>query len=133
MTTTRVARVFDGRDEAGRPVVAPEREPLTDADERRRIAAFLDGGAVLVAGGPPAPDRLDPDQPFTVPGGYATDGTWIWGAPLRYYVERHGLAPEPELLAHIRASGYRARTPSRAEVEHAYADLQDYFRSAAPR
>ena len=55
------------------------------------------------------------------------------GAPLRYYVERHGLAPEPELLAHIRASGYRARTPSRAEVEHAYADLQDYFRSAAPR
>ena len=133
MTRSRIARVFDGRDEAGRPVVASEREPLADPDERRRVVEFLDGGTVLVAGGPPAPDRLDPRQPVTVPGGYATDGTWIWGAPLRYYAERHALAPEPELLAHIRACDYRARTPSQAEVEHAYDDLEEFFRTSAAR
>lgn len=130
MSRSRIARVFDGRDVEGRPVVAAERVPLAD-DERAQVVAFLDGGAVLVAGGPPSPDRLDPAGSPAVPAGYATDGTWIWGAALRYYADRHGLAPEPELLAHIRACGYAARVPSAAEVGHALADLQEHFRAAA--
>jgi hypothetical protein len=131
MGETRLARVFDGRTPQNRPVLGPDRPPLIDAAERRQVVAFLDGGVVLLGGGPLVADALDSEHAPVVPVGYATDGTWIWGAPLRYYAERHGLAPEPELLAHIRACGYQARTPSPAEVDHAYADLQEYFRSAA--
>ena len=128
MSGSRIARVFDGdRDD---PEVAPERAPLTDPHERERVVEFLDGGRVLVAGGPLAPDLMDPARPLEVPAGYATDGTWIWSASLRYYVARHGLAPEPELLAHIRAHGYTPRTPTSAELTEAQEDLHAFFRAA---
>jgi hypothetical protein len=127
MTTSRIARVFDGDDG---PVVAPERTPLTDPQEQARVVGFLDGGGVLAAGGPLSPDLMDPARPPVVPAGYATDGTWIWSASLRYYVARHGLAPQPELLAHIRASGYTAHTPTPAELTAAQEDLHAHFRTA---
>ena len=73
---------------------------------------------------------MDPECPVVVPAGYATDGTWIWSAALRYYVSRHGLAPEPDLLAHIRGHGYRAPTPTAAELAEAQSDLHAFFRTA---
>jgi len=128
VSATRLAKVFDGRDVQGRPVLGPGRPPLQDAEERRRVVAFLDGGIVLLAGGPLVPDQLDREHPPVVPVGYATDGVWIWGAPLRYYVARHAVSPEPELLAHIRACDYRTPVPTPEQVEQANADLQEYFR-----
>jgi len=49
-----------------------------------------------------------PDEPARMPVSYETDGVWIWGGGARYYLERYGLPPEPEFLAHIRANGYVA-------------------------
>ncbi|MGZ4612767.1 MAG: hypothetical protein ACXV1K_06290 [Kineosporiaceae bacterium] len=132
MTATRLATVFDGYDEQGRPLLGPERRPLTDPDERRRVLAYLDGGVILLAGGPLVPDQLDPQHPLVVPVGYATDGVWIWGASLRYYVARYGIRPEPDLLRHIREGGYRVRVPTQQEIDQASADLQEYFRESAP-
>jgi hypothetical protein len=127
---TRLARVFDGRDTRGRPVFHPHRGRLIGAEERRRVVAFLDGGVILLAGGPLVADELEPARGPVVPVGYATDGVWIWSAPLRYYVAEHGIAPEPEFLAHMRACGYRAAVPSPDEVERASAELQEHFRRA---
>jgi hypothetical protein len=128
MSRNRIARVFDGDGDA--PVEGPGRTTLPDPQERARVVEFLDGGEVLAAGGPLSPDVLAPDHPVVVPAGYATDGTWIWSASLRYYVATHGLAPEPDLLAHIRAHGYRARTPTPAELAEAQSDLYAFFRTA---
>jgi hypothetical protein len=128
---TRLARVFDGRDQQGRPVLGPDRPPLTDAEERQLVLRFLDGGVVLLAGGPLVADELDPEHPAVVPVGYATDGVWIWSGLLRYYVAEHRVRPEPEFLAHIRACGYRAAVPSPEQVEQANADLQEHFRRAS--
>jgi hypothetical protein len=125
---TWLARVFDGRDAQGRPVLGPDRAPLADADERRLVVGFLDDGVVLLAGGPLVPDELDPEHPAVVPVGYATDGIWIWSALLRYYVAEHAVSPEPQFLAHIRACGYRAAIPPPEQVAQASADLQESFR-----
>jgi len=35
------------------------------------------------------------------------DGTWIWTDTVTYYLRAYGLAPDQELLAHIRRRGYR--------------------------
>lgn len=56
-------------------------------------------------------DRVAPDNGKMVPLSTLTDGVWIWGDALRYYVETHGIAPEPEFLAHIVAHEYVAPTP----------------------
>lgn len=133
MGATRLARLFDGRDRQGHPVLGPDRAPLRDAEERRLVLGFLDGGVILLAGGPLVADELDPEHPAVVPVGYATDGVWIWSALLRYYVAEHHVGPEPEFLAHMRACGYRAAVPSPEEVEQANAHLQEHFRRATGR
>lgn len=127
MSRRRMARVFD--DDGETAVGRRERAVLTDPRERGRVVEFLDGGEVLVAGGPLSPDVLDPERPVVVPAGYATDGTWIWSASLRYYVAKHGLAPEPDLLAHIRAHGYQAPTPTPAELAEVQDELVVFFRT----
>ena len=128
MGETRLARVFDGRTPQNRPVLGPDRPPLIDAAERRQVVAFLDGGVVLLGGGPLVADALDSEHAPVVPVGYATDGTWIWSASLRYYVAEHAISPEPELLAHIRRCRYRAEVPSPGQVARAYSDLLAHFR-----
>jgi hypothetical protein len=131
VSVPRLAKVFDGRDERGRPVLAADRPRLVDAEERRRVLAFLDGGFVLLSGGPLIPDELHPDRPRVVPVGYATDGVWIWSATLRHYVAEHGISPESDFLAHVRRCGYRTAVPSAEQVEQAGAELQAFFRRAA--
>jgi len=128
VSTTRLAMVFEGYDRHGRPLLGRERPPLSDADERRRVVRFLDSGVILLVGGPLVPDQLDPRHPLAVPVGYATDGIWIWGASLRYYVDRYGVSPEHDLLDHIRSCDYQIRVPTQQEIEQAGADLEEYFR-----
>jgi hypothetical protein len=48
-------------------------------------------------------DVLDPGRLGVVPVGFRSDGRWIWPDAVTYYLERHGLAPEPELVAHVLA------------------------------
>ncbi|APU12923.1 MULTISPECIES: hypothetical protein [Actinoalloteichus] len=98
------ARVFDGRADDGAPVV--HREPLT-SEEKERVIAYLVAGQVVLSGRGRVPDQLDPEQPRRVPVAWLTDGTWLWQPAVRYYLEKHDLAPDPAFLAHIRRHQYQ--------------------------
>ena len=39
--------------------------------------------------------------------GSLTDGFWVWSAALPYYIGMYGLAPEKELLDHLKSRGYQ--------------------------
>jgi hypothetical protein len=107
----RQARIFDHRDAAARPVV--NRPPVPDA-EREQVLAYLTKAAVLLAGRGFDQDLFVPDSPRDVPAGYHTDGTWIWPACVPHYLAKHGVPPEADLVAHIRANGF---TPPRVEQD----------------
>lgn len=118
----RVARLFDGRDGAGDWAFAPDHPRIADHDERARIADFLRGGKVILRVPGSDLDRYDRSNGHVVPLSTLTDGTWIWGAALRYYVEKHGIAPEPDFLTHIAAHEYVTPKPGeaawRAALDH---------------
>lgn len=110
----RIAKLFDGRDANGDWTFAPDHPRITDPGERARIAGFLGGGKVILRVPGSDVDRAERANGRVVPMSTHTDGTWIWGAALRYYVETHGIAPEPDFLAHIAAYEYVAPQPDEA-------------------
>lgn len=107
----RIAHLFDGRDASGEWRIDPDRPRIDDQEERARLGRFLAAGVVIlrVPGGDK--DVLEPSREFAVPLSTHTDGTWIWSGGVRYYLLKHGIAPEPEFLAHIRARAYVADKP----------------------
>jgi hypothetical protein len=118
----RIAQLFDGQNADGEWTFAPDHPLIADQDERARIADFLRGGKVILRVPGSDVDRFEPANGRVVPMSTLTDGTWIWGAALRYYVEKHGIAPEPDFLAHIAAHEYVAPKPEeaawRAALDH---------------
>jgi hypothetical protein len=111
----RNARVFDGVDESGRPVI--NRPPVADED-RERILGYLEGAPIVLAARSYDTDALAPNEPAAVPLTFRTDGSWIWAGSVAYYLRKHDLAPEPDLLAHIRGQGFQL-----PEVDDATKDL----------
>lgn len=107
----RIARLFDGRDAAGEWTFAPDHPRVADAAERARIVRFLRGGKLIFHVPGSDLDRIEPANGRVVPMSTRTDGLWIWGDALRYYVETHGITPEPDFLAHIVAHEYVAPEP----------------------
>jgi hypothetical protein len=102
----RLARAFDGATADG-PYFDDDHPRLRDADGER-VLAYL-RSAELVHNTPGAMDDvLDTGGVAAVPVGFRSDGEWVWPDTVAYYLKRHGLAPEPELLAHVLA---RAAAP----------------------
>jgi hypothetical protein len=99
----RTPRVYDGLDASGRPVV--DREPLSPA-ERERTLAYLEAAPVVLAARSYAPDAFAPDEAPEVPMNFRTDGAWVWPGAVTYYLRKHDVPPDPELLAHIRDRGF---------------------------
>ncbi|WP_199433274.1 ferredoxin [Qaidamihabitans albus] len=99
----RTPRVYDGLDEAGRPVV--ERPPLAPA-ERDRVLGYLEAAPVVLAARSYDDDVFDPGRPPSVPLNFRTDGTWVWPGAVAYYLREHEVAPDPDLLTHIRARNF---------------------------
>ncbi|WP_067477180.1 TNT domain-containing protein [Actinomadura hibisca] len=101
----RKARVFDrlGPDGEG-PSVS---RPAVPEEEVERVVAYLRGAPVVLAARSYAPDQLDPARGDRVPLTFHTDGTWVWSGAVGYYLAEHGLPPEPDLVEHIRAGGFR--------------------------
>lgn len=99
----RRARIFDFRDASGRPVV--NRPPVPEA-ELAGVLNYLNTAHVVMGGRGFDPDLFDPDGTPDVPAGYHTDGTWIWTASVPHYLAKHGVPPEADLVAHIRANGF---------------------------
>ncbi|PRX46540.1 hypothetical protein B0I33_107117 [Prauserella shujinwangii] len=100
----RTPRLYDGLDPAGRPVTT--RGPLHPA-ERDRVLGYLEGAPVVLAARGFGDDVFDPDRPASVPLTFRTDGTWVWPGAVAYYLREHELAPDPDLLSHIRALDFR--------------------------
>ncbi|MGH3830138.1 MAG: hypothetical protein ACRDRS_06730 [Pseudonocardiaceae bacterium] len=107
----QLARLYDGVDSSGNPFFSPTRDRIEDPEERARVARFLDSGKVIRRTTGRDVDRIDPSCGRVVPMSSHTDGTWIWNSALRYYVTTHGVAPEPEFLAHIARRNYEATIP----------------------
>ncbi len=51
-------------------------------------------------------DAFDPGRAPSVPLTFRTDGSWVWPGAVAYYLREHDIAPDPELLAHIRRREY---------------------------
>ncbi len=99
-----VARLFDAVDPTTGPTFAPDHPRITDKDERDRTLAYLQGGTALLVTLGMLDDIVRPHRGAVVPINYRTDGTWIWTDTATYYLEKYQLAPDPELLRHIRAA-----------------------------
>ncbi|MFI0350658.1 hypothetical protein [Actinomadura sp. 9N407] len=98
------------QDEPGvvmRPALAP--------GERDEVLRYLREAPVVYDSGNVFPDGFDPARPARVPDTYQTDGTWIWLGGVPYHLEVHGVPPEPDLVAHIRA--HRFQVPALDAVD----------------
>lgn len=100
----RRARVFDGLKEDGSPLV--RRQDLTSVDEIMRIVGYLKAAPTVLLGRGLDKDAWSPAAEPAVPRSFSTDGTWIWSGGVTYYLQKYGMPPEPDLLAHIRARNY---------------------------
>ncbi|WP_370968605.1 ferredoxin [Amycolatopsis sp. cg9] len=112
----RTPRIYDGVDAAGRPLI--RRQPLLPA-EIERVLGYLDAAPVILASRSNGPDAFAPDRADAVPMNFRTDGVWAWPGAVAYYLREHGVPPDPELVAHIRARRFTAPT----EVPEAAKDL----------
>jgi hypothetical protein len=111
----RIAHVYDGRDEAGRPVVNRQ---MLDPQLADALLTYLEGAPVVLAARNLDVDEFIPgDQ--DVPLNFRTDGAWIWAGAVPHYLRKHGLPPEPDLVAHIVARGFRLDEVDEATRERA--------------
>ncbi|MEU3274218.1 ferredoxin [Saccharomonospora sp. NPDC006951] len=99
----RTPRVYDGFDDSGMPLV--ERPALSRA-ERERVLAYLDAAPVVLAARGYDTDPFEPRRPASVPLTFRTDGAWVWPGAVAYHLREHEIAPDPELLTHIRARDF---------------------------
>jgi len=112
----RTPRIYDGLDASGRPLV--RRPPVAPA-EAEQLLAYLDAAPVILASRSNGPDAFEPERTDAVPLNFRTDGVWAWPGAVAYYLREHGVPPDPELVAHIRARRFTAP----AEVSEAATDL----------
>lgn len=101
----RTPRIYDGLDDAGRPIV--RRPPLVPA-EAEQVLAYLDAAPVILASRSNGPDAFAPGREDAVPMNFRTDGAWAWPGAVAYYLREHGVPPDPDLVAHIRARRFTA-------------------------
>lgn len=113
----RTATVFD---DAGNPIVD---RPEVDPDERALLAQYLERAPVVLTARSYDTDRLDPEQPATVPMTFHTDGSWVWPGAVVHYLRAHGVTPEPGLIEHIRSTGFRLPEVDETTRERAVATI----------
>ncbi|GAA2188224.1 hypothetical protein [Micromonospora lupini] len=117
------ARVFDSLDTEQGPRFDDAHPRLDDDAERARVLTYLRDGIPLLISATLSLDVYEPAAGEVVPTAFYTDGTWIWPEAVAYYLERHGLAPEPELLAAIRAADHMVPPVDAVTLHRALAAL----------
>lgn len=95
----RQPRVYDGLDGDGKPVV--NRPPLSPA-ERERVLGYLTNAPVVLAARSFDVDAFAPEREPEVPLNFRTDASWVWPGSVVYYLREHNIAPDPDLVNHIR-------------------------------
>ncbi|MFF0909622.1 hypothetical protein ACFWZW_02895 [Microbacterium enclense] len=100
---TRVARVFDGQRD-GTPWFAPEHPVIVDPGEREDVLGLLRSGAVILHAAQRLRDHVG-GQEAAVPASLRSDGVWIWSDACAYFLDRYWIAPDAELVRHLRTAG----------------------------
>jgi hypothetical protein len=100
----RIARIFDTIGPAGRPVL---NRPELEVDEQDRLLEYLNRAPLVVTERGYDIDRLAQTPEATVPVAFHSDGQWIWPAAVNFYLDKYGVSPEPDLVEHVRAVGFK--------------------------
>ncbi|WP_436535624.1 hypothetical protein [Actinoplanes sp. HUAS TT8] len=118
----RTARLFDNYTPQDGPSFADDHTVLSE-QERDRVLEYLGDGVPLVISPSYTGDILDSARAAAVPVSFHTDGRWIWSGATVYYLAEHQLAPDPELLADIRAADYQPPEVDTVSMHRALARL----------
>jgi hypothetical protein len=121
----KVAAVFDEVDAQTGPRFFGDHERLEDEIEARKVVEYLRAGEPLLVTTAQMDDVVDRSRRNAVPLNFRTDGTWIWTDTTTYYLERHQLTPDTELLEHIRSAEYRMPSLDGVAIHRAMAVLQE--------
>ena len=97
----RTAEVFDGE---GRPITE---RPAVSPEDHAQVLEYLERAPIVLSARSYDADRIDPQRPASVPLTFHTDGSWIWPGATGYYLRTHGVAPDSDLVEHIRRTGFR--------------------------
>ena len=119
----RMAVLFDGVDPQTGPYMDPG-HPVVEAAEAQRLLGYLRGGEAVLVTPARMDDIVDTSQTAKVPMNFITDGYWIWTDAMTYYLDRHSLRPDPELVAHIEARDYAIGEIDGAGIHRALRRLQ---------
>jgi hypothetical protein len=96
----QLVRVFDGADPTTGPFFRAD-HPRMDGADRDRLLDYLRAGEMVLSSFGFLDDLLDPEAIGAVPVSFRSDGLWVWTDTVSYYLDRHHLAPDPELIAHV--------------------------------
>jgi hypothetical protein len=118
-----IADVFDRVDQVGGPGFTAAR-PILDGRERDDVLAYLEAGSPLLMTTALMDDVVEETRHGVVPMSFRTDGLWIWTDAAAYYLRQYGLAPDAELLDHIRAHRFETPTVDPVTQHRALAALQ---------
>lgn len=118
-----VARVFDSYDPATGGHFDTDHPLLSEGEEPAKVLRYLDQGRILLATTARETDVFDTDAGAVVPGSFRTDGTWIWTDAVAYYLRTYALAPDADLLAHIRGRDHEFGEPDTVAEHRALAAL----------
>jgi hypothetical protein len=88
------------------------------------VVEYLYAGEPLLVTTAQMDDVVDPERGNSVPMNFRTDGTWIWTDTTTYYLEQHRMAPDTDLLEHIRSVRYRMPALDGVALHRAMAVLQ---------
>jgi hypothetical protein len=119
----RLAAVFDPAGEPGPRMAAGY--PVIGAPDAARLIAYLNGGQPLLVTTARKNDVLAPALGAVVPMNFRTDGQWIWSDATAYYLEHYRLAPDADLVTHIRHRGFVVPEVDGAAIHRALAALQE--------
>lgn len=120
----QIARVFDSVDPEFGPVFDESHPLISDREEVRRLLEYLESALPVLTTSTTMEDILDPERPRSVPLSFRTDGQWIWTDTIGYYLERYALAPEDDLLAHLRSAPTVPPTVSEVALHRVLSFLQ---------
>lgn len=121
--SVRIAEVFDSVDQVGGPGFTTSR-PTLDGRERDKVLAYLDAGSHLLMTTALMDDVVEETRHGVVPMSFRTDGQWIWTDATAYYLRHYGLAPDAQLLDHIRARRFEIPRVDTVAQHRALAALQ---------
>ncbi|WP_215910175.1 hypothetical protein [Streptacidiphilus fuscans] len=117
----RLAAVFDVVDPITGPAFTDDHPVIEDERELSWLLDYLDAGVPILTTPTLMDDVVEPARGAVVPLNFRTDGEWIWTDTVNYYLEEYGLAPEPELLAHLRGRAGFSWQPDQETVQQAVA------------